>query len=147
MSKFEICQRAIYVNSDKLTPVIIISTMGENLSSPYREKYPIVAVTSAGDVHNFTPEGRLNITDALPRLFPIPEGMVFQDEAPTAPERSFVLSEVINDLKRREQVGIKKYGTTVDRSDLSTEQWVQHFYEELLDASVYARAILKNVRE
>lgn len=149
MSNFKSGQRALFVDRNRLTPVTVISTTGENLQPPYCEKYPIATVTSRGDVHNFTPEGRMNLTDAQPRLFAIPSGMVFADAATAAPEckTSFILSEVIVDLKRREQVGIKKYGTTVDRSDLSTEQWVQHFYEELLDGAVYARAILQNVRE
>jgi hypothetical protein len=149
MSKFKKGDNALFVTPHELTPVTVISTTGENLQPPYCEKYPIAAVTAQGDVYNFTDEGRNLVTDALPRLFPIPSGMVFADAAPAAPEckTSFILSEVIGDLKRREQVGIKKYGTTVDRSDLSTEQWVQHFYEELLDGAVYARAILQNVRE
>ena len=145
MSKFKKGDTVLFVDSDKLTPVTIVAIENHPQAS---KKYPVITADGSGYLfYAFTPEGRLNITDALPRLFPIPDGMVFQDEAPPAPETSFILSEVINDLKRREQVGIKKYGTTVDRSDLSTEQWVQHFYEELLDASVYARAILKNVRE
>lgn len=149
MSNFKSGQRALFVDLNRLTPVTVISTTGENLQSPYSEKYPIAAVTSRGDVHNFTPEGRMNVTDAQPRLFPIPDGMVFADDAPAAPEckTSFIVSEVIGDLKRREQVGLKKYGTTVDRSDLSIEEWMQHFYEELLDGAVYARKILQDMPE
>lgn len=149
MSNFKSGQRALFVDRNRLTPVTVISTTGENLQSPYCEKYPIAAVTSRGDVHNFTPEGRMNVTDAQPRLFPIPFGMVFADDAPAAPEckTSFILSEVIGDLKRREQVGIKKYGTTVDRPDFTPEQWMQNLYEELLDAPIYARAFLEAIRK
>lgn len=145
MTNFKAGQRALFVTPHELTPVTVISTTGENLQPPHSEKYPIAAVTAQGDVYNFTPEGRMNVTDALPRLFhakssPLP------DETPE-PETSFILSEVINDLKKREQVGIKKYGTTVDRSDLSIEEWMQHFYEELLDGAVYARKILQDMPE
>lgn len=143
MINFKKSDLCLFVTADKLVPLIVISTTGENLQLPYRDKYPIAAVSSAGDVYNFTSEGRMNVTDALPRLFPLPP-----DVAPAPdPETSFILSEVIKDLKSREQVGIKKYGTTVDRGDLSRKQWMQHFYEELLDGAVYARKFLQDLPE
>lgn len=44
-------------------------------------------------------------------------------------------------LIAREQVGIEKYGVTVDRTDLNHTQWMQQGMEELLDALMYfARA-------
>ena len=54
-------------------------------------------------------------------------------------ETSKVLEAVINDMTDREQVGIKKYGVTLDRNDLSQRQWMQHHYEELLDAALYVK--------
>lgn len=48
---------------------------------------------------------------------------------------------VMQALIAREQVGIAKYGVTVDRTDLSRDQWMQQGMEELLDALMYfARA-------
>lgn len=41
-------------------------------------------------------------------------------------------------LAEREAAGLKKYGTTVDRTDLSPEQWLQHLIEELADGLLYA---------
>ena len=49
------------------------------------------------------------------------------------------LERVIQDLRDREEAGIKKYGTTVDRTDITPEAWMQHLYEELLDAVIYLR--------
>lgn len=146
MSKFKKGDLALFVDGDKLTPVTVISTTGENLQSPSSEKYPIAAVSARGDVYNFTPEGRMNVTDALPRLFPLPPD-VAPEPAPEVELPSFIVSEVINDLLRREEVGLKKYGTTVDRGDLSRKQWMQHFYEELLDGAVYARKFLQDLPE
>ena len=54
-------------------------------------------------------------------------------------ETSKVLESVINDMTDREKVGISKYGTTLDRNDLSQRQWMQHHYEELLDAALYVK--------
>ncbi len=52
-------------------------------------------------------------------------------------ERSELLSELFAEFDRREQVGTKKYGVTVDREDLSEDEWEQHLLEELMDAVVY----------
>lgn len=54
------------------------------------------------------------------------------------------LEKVIDDLKAREKLGKERYGTTVDRTDLSREEWEQHLYEELLDAVMYLRRIKKD---
>lgn len=40
-------------------------------------------------------------------------------------------------LAERERVGLAKYGTTVDREDLSPEQWLQHAIEEASDLLLY----------
>ena len=146
MSKFKKGDNALFVTPHGLIPVRVISTTGENLQPHYRDKYPIAAVSSQGDVYNFTPEGRMLVTDALPRLFPIPPD-VAPEPTPEVELPSFIVSEVINDLLRREEVGLKKYGTTVDRGDLSRKQWMQHFYEELLDGAVYARKFLQDMPE
>jgi hypothetical protein len=50
---------------------------------------------------------------------------------------SKILSLVIEDMRRRELVGKSKYGTTMDRVDLTTGQWVTHLKEELQDAILY----------
>jgi hypothetical protein len=49
---------------------------------------------------------------------------------------------VCADIARRQRRGIAKYGKTVMANDLPFLQWLQHFYEELLDAAVYAKRIL-----
>lgn len=57
-----------------------------------------------------------------------------------------IVEEVRTDLLNRSQLGIKKYNTTLDRSDLSLLQWHQHQYEELLDAAVYTKKIIKELK-
>ena len=49
---------------------------------------------------------------------------------------------VCADIAERQRRGIAKYGTTVIGNLLSFHEWLTHFYEELLDASVYAKRIL-----
>lgn len=43
------------------------------------------------------------------------------------------------DIARRQEMGIKKYGTTVSQNPLTKAQWRQHLYEELLDAVIYLK--------
>lgn len=55
-----------------------------------------------------------------------------------------VVEAVREDLLKRSQVGIKKYGVTLDRTDLTLKDWLQHAYEECLDQANYLkRAILE----
>ncbi len=44
-------------------------------------------------------------------------------------------------FKQRSAVGIKKYNTTLDRTDLSEDQWKDHLLEELMDAILYLTKI------
>lgn len=41
------------------------------------------------------------------------------------------------ELLKRSKDGMKKYGTTTCRNDLSFEQWCQHAKEEALDQAIY----------
>lgn len=52
---------------------------------------------------------------------------------------------VCADIARRQQVGIEKYGTTVAENPLSLRDWLQHQYEELLDAAVYCRRAIAEI--
>ena len=50
-----------------------------------------------------------------------------------------VVEAVRADLLQRSQVGIKKYNTTLERSDLDLKDWLQHSYEECLDMANYLK--------
>lgn len=50
-----------------------------------------------------------------------------------------VVDAVRTDLLMRSQIGIAKYGTTLDRTDLSLRDWLQHTYEEVLDSANYLK--------
>jgi len=55
---------------------------------------------------------------------------------------SIHLQQVIADMRVREERGLSKYGTTMDRKDLTTKEWLQHAYEEALDLAVYLKKII-----
>lgn len=50
-----------------------------------------------------------------------------------------VVEAVREDLLKRSQFGIAKYGTTLERTDLSLRDWLQHAYEECLDQANYLK--------
>ncbi len=55
---------------------------------------------------------------------------------------SKILYNIIDDLLAREDKGIKEYGTTMDRTDLTEIDWLQHAYEEALDLSIYLKKLI-----
>ena len=48
-----------------------------------------------------------------------------------------IVKSVIKQFKERSEVGIKKYGTTLDRDDLNILEWLNHAQQELMDATLY----------
>ena len=56
--------------------------------------------------------------------------------------QSDVYKEVITDLISREKMGRAKYGTTVDKANLSEREWMQHAYEEALDIAIYLKRMM-----
>ena len=58
------------------------------------------------------------------------------DAAP-APEPTSTTERIVGLLRDRHARGLAKYGTTLDRTDLSPEDWAQHAIEEALDLAGY----------
>jgi hypothetical protein len=54
---------------------------------------------------------------------------------------SQLLAKVFAEFIEREERGFKKYGTTMDRNDLSLDEWIQHLKEELMDGLLYLQKI------
>ena len=48
-----------------------------------------------------------------------------------------VVYSIISQFKQRADFGMKKYGTNLDRTDLSVLEWIQHAQEEHMDAILY----------
>ena len=54
-------------------------------------------------------------------------------------------TQVCADIKRRQELGIAKYGTTVAQNPLELRQWLQHAYEEKLDDVVYMKRAIQEL--
>jgi hypothetical protein len=48
-----------------------------------------------------------------------------------------IVNSVIHSFIQRSNIGLQKYGTTLDRDDLSVLEWIQHAQEEHMDAILY----------
>jgi hypothetical protein len=55
----------------------------------------------------------------------------------TAENRDPYVQSVKDKFQERSQVGIRKYGTTLDRDDIDFLGWIDHLQEELMDATLY----------
>lgn len=62
------------------------------------------------------------------------------------PKPSEITEGLVEMLRSRDAHGQKKYGTTLDRGDLSFDQWMQHLLEELLDGAGYIQAARRERR-
>jgi len=54
-------------------------------------------------------------------------------------------ARVCDDIARRQQLGIHKYGTTVAGNPLGYRSWMWHAYEEALDHCVYLRRAIEQL--
>jgi len=72
--------------------------------------------------------------------------MMVRDHQIVTPEDSIV-KNVVESFKERSEVGFKKYGTNLDRKDLSFLEWINHLQMELQDAILYAEKLKQEYNE
>ena len=56
-----------------------------------------------------------------------------------------VVASVVRSFQERSRAGQLKYGTTLDRTDLTPMQWAQHMQEELMDAILYLERLKREI--
>ena len=54
---------------------------------------------------------------------------------------------VCTKITQRAQIGKEKYGTTMDRKDLTKLQWLKHAQEEAMDLAVYLEKLIEEIEE
>jgi hypothetical protein len=57
-----------------------------------------------------------------------------------------VVRSVIKKFQDRSNVGIKKYGTTLDRKDIDFDGWAEHLQQELMDGILYLERLRNEER-
>jgi hypothetical protein len=55
----------------------------------------------------------------------------------TIDNKDTVVYRIAHLLRSRSETGIRKYGTTMDRTDIEVKQWIDHAIEESLDHALY----------
>ena len=55
---------------------------------------------------------------------------------------SEIEEKVIEKIRQRAEIGLNKYNTTMERTDLTLKEWINHAMEEAMDLSVYLQRIL-----
>ena len=58
-----------------------------------------------------------------------------------------IVQEVVNKYQERSKAGYLKYGTTLDRKDLTVDTWLKHLQEELMDATVYIQKLRNDIAD
>jgi hypothetical protein len=56
-----------------------------------------------------------------------------------------IVQAVIRKFQERSELGQKKYGVTLDRTDLKPLDWIQHAQEELMDGILYLEKLKKEL--
>jgi hypothetical protein len=56
-------------------------------------------------------------------------------------------ARVCADIAARQQLGIAKYGVTVEQNPLSTLEWLNHAYQECLDQAVYLKRLIEEMEK
>jgi len=56
-----------------------------------------------------------------------------------------IIQSVISQFLERGEFGLNKYGTTLDRTDLNVEDWIEHMKQELMDSILYLERIKKEI--
>ena len=56
-----------------------------------------------------------------------------------------IVEQVVNKFNERSQMGITKYGSTLERNDLDVVDWMNHLQEELMDAILYLERMKKDI--
>ena len=105
------------------------------------DEYPFIMQRAMGKIENkipFDAEGTHN-----PGPGPGP-GPLSQESQVT---KDSVVNSIISQFAERSRVGLEKYGTTLDRTDLSLLDWVQHAQEEMMDGILYLEKIKKTIIE
>lgn len=58
-----------------------------------------------------------------------------------------VVESIIEKFRERSAVGIKKYGTTLDRDDLNIDEWLNHLQEEMMDSLLYIQKLRYEIKK
>jgi hypothetical protein len=62
-------------------------------------------------------------------------------------KQDLIVKSVIEKYQERSEAGQEKYGTTLERNDLTLIQWLKHLQEELMDATLYLEKLKSELEQ
>jgi len=77
-----------------------------------------------------------------PAVAPTPEPVM---EPGITPATDSIVERNVDALRARAAAGFIKYGTTLERQDLTLRDWLQHALEEVLDQANYLQAAIQKI--
>ena len=107
------------------------------------DDYPFIMQRAMGKIENQIPFDTEGTHKPRPLTVPLTVPLS-QDSKIT---NDSVVNSIISQFAERSRVGLEKYGTTLDRTDLSILDWVQHAQEEMMDGILYLEKIKKTIIE
>jgi hypothetical protein len=60
-------------------------------------------------------------------------------------QKDSIVESVIGKIRSRSEIGINKYGVTLDRTDFTTTQWIDAAIEEQMDNILYLTRLKKDI--
>ena len=74
-----------------------------------------------------------------PMIYESPDGgkTIKSRPANNPPKKDRYVQQVKKNFEQRSQLGISKYNTTLERTDVDLLGWLTHLQEELMDATLY----------
>ena len=72
---------------------------------------------------------------------PPPTGAQWYPDTKFPDQKDKYVQQVKEKFEERSQTGIKKYNTTLERTDLNLLDWLTHLQEELMDATLYVEKL------
>lgn len=54
-------------------------------------------------------------------------------------------AKVCADIQARQQLGMNKYGVSVQDNPLTLREWLEHAYQECLDQAIYLRRAMQEI--
>jgi len=72
--------------------------------------------------------------------------IIFVDSMETTFKPDSIVAAVVQKFLQRSEFGQQKYGTTLDRQDLTTLDWIVHAQEELMDGILYLEKLKQTTK-
>lgn len=54
-------------------------------------------------------------------------------------------ADVCQDITKRQELGLNKYGVSIRKNNLNLKEWMTHAYQECLDQAIYLKRAIEEI--